>query len=235
MTAKRVLVVQNYENEGLGGLGKAFDETDLEIELHKSYSGEPLPTDASGYDALVILGGAQNALDDEGSPYFPHLLDLIREFEAKDLSVLGICLGSQLMARAFGGTNQVGGATEFGWKEVVALPAAELDPVLGRMSGPFPMFEWHDDTFGLPDRAELLASNDTVKNQAFRIGRAAYGFQFHFEADTELVAQWNTDFAHLLANKPGWLEGRYARELAEHGSAADAAGLAIARAWIATI
>jgi GMP synthase-like glutamine amidotransferase len=194
-----------------------------------------LPGTSNDHDAIVVLGGAQNALDDEICPYFPALVDLTRDFAEKDRSVLGICLGSQLLARAFGGKNQIGGATEFGWHEVSLTPAAKADPVLAALPQSFPIFEWHDDTFGLPENAVRLAGSAVAENQAFRLGRAAYGFQFHFEADTPMVRDWSASFAPLIAERhPDW-QDRLDGEIIRNGPDADAAGLAIARAWVATI
>ncbi|TPJ30103.1 type 1 glutamine amidotransferase [Mesorhizobium sp. B2-7-2] len=231
----RVLVVQNFDNEGLGQIGAALVEAGADIDLRKPYRGDTLPGDSTEHDAIVVLGGAQNALDDEICPYFPALLDLTRDFADKDRSVLGICLGSQLLARAFGGTNQIGGATEFGWHKVSLTPAAKSDPVLAAMPEKFPIFEWHDDTFGLPENAVRLACSAVAENQAFRLGRAVYGFQFHFEADTPMVRDWSTSFASLIGERhPDWA-GKLDDEMARNGPDADAAGLAIARAWVATI
>lgn len=231
----RVLVVQNYDNTGLGLVGTALAEAGAGIDLRKPYNGDVLPADASGHDALVMLGGVQNALDDGICPYFPALLDLTRDFGAKDRAVLGVCLGSQLIARAFGGENRIGGASEFGWCEVSLTPHAKDDAVLGALPEKFPIFEWHDDTFGLPGDAVRLAGNATVDNQAFRIGRAVYGFQFHFEADTALVREWSTAFHEMIDKRhPGWA-GQLDAEMARSGVAADAAGLAIARAWVSLI
>jgi GMP synthase-like glutamine amidotransferase len=231
----RVLVVQNFDNEGMGQVGAALAEAGAEIDLRKPYKGDALPDDASGHDAMVMLGGAQNALDDAQCPYFPALLDLIRDFDARDRGVLGICLGSQLIARAFGGNNQIGGATEFGWCEVSLTPEAESDAVLGALPEKFPTFEWHDDTFSLPKGAVRLAGSEGARNQAFRLGRAVYGFQFHFEADRPMVRGWSQTFASLIAARhPDWAD-RLDGEMAKNGPAADAAGLAIARAWVALI
>ncbi|MDX8436920.1 type 1 glutamine amidotransferase [Mesorhizobium abyssinicae] len=231
----RVLVVQNFDNEGLGQIGAALVEAGADIDLRKPYNGEALPGHSGEHDAMVVLGGAQNALDDELCPYFPELLDLTRDFADRDRSVLGICLGSQLLARAFGGENQIGGATEFGWHQVSLTPAAKADPVLAALPENFPIFEWHDDTFVLPQNAVRLAGSAVAENQAFRLGRAVYGFQFHFEADTPMVRDWSTSFASLIAERhPDW-NGRLDGEITRNGSDADAAGLAIARAWVATI
>jgi GMP synthase-like glutamine amidotransferase len=231
----RVLVVQNYDNTELGQVGVALAEADATLEIRRVHRGDVLPENAGAYDAAVVLGGGQNALDDAAYPYIPSLLELMRDFASKDRALLGICLGSQLLARAFGATNQIGGASEFGWRKVGLTDAARDDKVLGGLPGDFPTFQWHDDTFTLPEGAIRLASNDVAANQAFRIGRAAYGTQFHFEADRQLVQHWNTVFASYLAERqPGWME-RHESEAAEHGSAADEAGMAIARAWVRMI
>lgn len=235
MPPKRVLVVHNFDKTGLGNVGAALEEAGAETRTVMAHLGDELPVDASGHDALVVLGGAQNARDDENHPYFPQLLDLIRDFARQDRAVLGICLGSQLMARAFGGENRIGGATEFGWHSVSLTAHGKSDPVLSALPAAFPIFQWHDDTFALPEGAVHLASSAAAASQAFRIGRAAYGFQFHFEASRELVAQWNSDFSDWLAeHRPGWSD-RFEGEAALHGADADAAGLAIARAWVAAI
>ena len=231
----RVLIVQNYEKTGLGQVGTALEEAGAEIDIRQPYLGEALPADASGHDALVMLGGGQNALADADYPYFPALLDLMRDFAARDRSVLGICLGGQLLARAFGGENRIGTAPEFGWQKVSLTPDAGADAVLGALPGSFPIFQWHDDTFSLPQGAVRLAGNAAAENQAFRIGRAVYGFQFHLEADRAMVSEWSDGFADLIAQKqPDWPE-RLDDEMASMGIEADTAGLAIARAWVATI
>ncbi|RWK56327.1 type 1 glutamine amidotransferase [Mesorhizobium sp.] len=231
----RVLVVQNFDSEGLGQIGAALVEAGADIDLRRPYCGDTLPRDSAAHDAMVVLGGAQNALDDEICPYFPELLDLTRDFAGKDRAVLGICLGSQLVARAFGGENRLGTASEFGWHQVSLTPAATADPVLAALPENFPIFEWHDDTFVLPGNAVRLAGNEVAENQAFRIGRAVYGFQFHFEADRPMVRDWSASFASLIAERhPDWSD-RLDDEMARHGADADAAGLAIARAWVATI
>ncbi len=231
----RVLVVENFENAGLGQIGIAIAEAGGEIDLRRPYDGDVLPVTAGDHDALVVLGGAQNALADDVSPYFPALIDLIRDFEGKDRAIAGVCLGSQLIARAFGGENRIGGAREFGWQPVELTADARADAVLGALPQSFPIFQWHDDTFSLPQSAIRLAGSQVAENQAFRIGRAAYGFQFHFEADTGLVRQWSELFSPLIAERrPEWAQV-LEDEVARNGALADSAGLSIARAWVATI
>ncbi|MDW6025154.1 type 1 glutamine amidotransferase [Mesorhizobium sp. BAC0120] len=231
----QVLVVENYDNTGLGQVGTALAEAGAKIDLRRAHRGDPLPKEVNGYDATVVLGGGQNALADGEYPYFPQLLDMLREFEAGDRAVLGICLGSQMLARAFGGENHIGTASEFGWREVELTEAARIDAVLCALPPRFPIFQWHDDTFTLPARAERLAKNAAAENQAFRIGRATYGIQFHFEADRPLVRDWNAAYGSLIAERhPDWAD-RFEDEAARHGPDAETVGLAIARAWVKAI
>ena len=230
-----VLVVQNFEGASLGQVAIALDEANATVDTIRADKGEKLPKGANGYDALVVLGGGQNAMADDACPWLPALCDLMRDFSEADRSVLGICLGGQLLARAYGAQNIVGGATEFGWREVELTDDGVADPIFTGVDERFRTFEWHDDTFMLPSGAVRLAGSLDVHNQAFRMGRAAYGVQFHFEADRTMVEQWSDAFSALLAERqPGWTERR-PTEAALHGPQADAAGMTIARNWVRTI
>ncbi len=230
-----VLVVQNFENTGLGLVGRALEEAARPVFLIAAHQGARIPDTHDAHDALIVLGGGQNALDDAGSPWLPDLVALMRAFADADKAVLGICLGGQLLARALGGNNHIGTASEFAWQRVDLTDEGRRDPLFAGLDTRFSAFQWHDDTFSLPPRALHLASSAIVPVQAFRYGRAAYGVQFHFEADRDLVQHWNNAFADYLAEvQPGWTE-RHAREAAIHGPGADSAGLSIARAWVGLI
>lgn len=231
----RVLVVHNYEKTGLGLIARALEESEAHVDRVDAHMGEALPATPDGFDGLIVLGGAQNAVADDVHPYLPDLADLMREFAVSGRAVLGVCLGSQILARGLGARNLIGQAPEFGWKKVRLTDEGMLDPVMRAVPREFPIFQWHDDTFSLPDGAVRLASNPAALNQAFRFGRAAYGLQFHFEADTGLVAEWSIGFAReIAAREPNW-PVEHPREAAHNGRASDAAGLAIARAWTSLI
>jgi len=227
----RVLVIENYPNTPLGLVGAALDEGGAEVSVLRMHAGDPLPESDSSYDALVMLGGAQSAVDDADHPYLAAEAALARRFGDGDKPVLGICLGAQLLARAYGGTNILGRPPEFGWHPVRPTSAGARDPVLAAIGDAAPVFHWHTDTFTLPAGAVHLATSAITEQQAFRIGRAAYGIQFHFEAGTELVAAWTAELAEEIDRvRPDW-RVRHAEEAARHGAAADRVGLAIARAW----
>ncbi|CAN5238161.1 hypothetical protein BH10PSE9_BH10PSE9_08910 [soil metagenome] len=149
--------------------------------------------------------------------------------------MLGICLGAQLVARGHGATNLLGLPIEFGWHAVRPTLAGRADPVLSALGTGAPLFHWHLDTFTLPPGATHLAASGMTENQAFRIGRAVYGIQFHFEADRALVERWSRDFAPVIArHAPDWPE-RQPRDAERLGATADAVGLALARAWVGLI
>jgi GMP synthase-like glutamine amidotransferase len=228
----RVLVIENYPSTPLGQIGAALDEAGARIELCRAFEGEPPPAGHDAHDALVILGGEQTAVDDADYPHLPAIADLSLGFGAAGKAVLGVCLGAQLVARGHGAENILGRPIEFGWHAVRPTAAGRTDPLTAPLGDGAPIFHWHTDTFTLPPGAVHLAASERTDQQAFRLGRAVYGVQFHFEADRALVSRWNETFAsHIVAHTPDWPE-RHAGEAARHGARADAVGLAIARAWV---
>ncbi len=230
----RVLIVENTRHTHHGQIGVALHEAGAALDLVKPREGQPLPARPEA-DALVVLGGEQAATDDAEHPYLPHLAGLMAAYAAADRPVLGICLGSQILARAFGAENRLGVAHEHGWQEVALTAAGQADPVLGALPARFPVFQWHSDTFTLPPGAVHLAGSAGAAHQAFRLGRATYGTQFHFEASRAVAGRWMQAFpAAMEEARPGWTRD-FPAEAARHGAAADAHGLAIARAWVALI
>lgn len=231
----KIYVVLNMRGTAMGLLGKAIAEAGGEVQHCAAYSGEKLLTSADGFDALIVMGGEQNALNDADYPYFPDLLKLIRRFEAENKAVLGICLGSQLVARAFNGKNQVGGASEFAWSEVFLTDAAADDPLAATLPSEFRQFQWHDDTFALPTSAVRLAGSQAAENQMFRVGRACYGLQFHTEVGIDLAAEWCAMYRDILLEKdPDWLD--YAADEARlHGPGAENVSNGLLKAWLALV
>ncbi|AYM58735.1 GMP synthase [Agrobacterium sp. ATCC 31749] len=231
----RVAIIENMAGTPHGQIGVALREAAADIHVIRAYAGDSLPEDADDHDALVVLGGEQNAIDDVLYPYLPDLALLMKAFGDAGKAVMGVCLGSQLLARAYGGENILSGPPEFGWQDVSLTPEGLSDPLLAGQQQNFPIFQWHCDTFTLPPDATRLATNAATQNQAFRIGRAAYGTQFHFEASTEVVDEWCRRFPGSVERmSPGWLEN-YGDHRGTRAQMADMAGLEIARAWIRLI
>ena len=231
----RVAVIENMKSTPLGSLGPALAEAKAEIEHFYPWIDGKLPAGIADHDALVVLGGEQNAIDDANYPYLPGLAQLMRDFAEADKAVLGICLGAQILARAYGAENQLNAGLEFGWHSISKSEDGHADPLLSNLEADFTTFQWHSDTFTLPQGATRLAVSELTQNQAFRIGRAAYGTQFHFEASASVIDSWKGEFAESIEQmEPGWHE-RYAALASAHAAASDATGLAIGRNWVRMI
>ncbi len=130
------------------------------------------------------------ANDEMQHPWIPSECLLLRKCTEKELPVVGICLGGQLLAKALGAVVEQNPHAEVGWFPVTPNARGLEDPVMGAAGGHPIVYHWHQDTFHLPGGAELLAHSRLCERQAYKIGDFAYGFQFHPEADAQLVAEW---------------------------------------------
>lgn len=193
---RRILVFQHVPYELLGTLNPQLKQAGFRIR-YVNFGREPEATpDISDYQGLVILGGPMSADDDARYPHLATEVRVIREALERDLPVLGICLGSQLLARALGARIRRNPVKEIGWYTVTPTPAGQQDRLIGRFGGPRRIFQWHGDTFDLPHGATHLASSEFCSHQAFRYGEKAYGLQFHLEVDQPLIERWLTVPAH---------------------------------------
>ena len=208
---RKLLVFQHVPLEPLGTLNRQFKDAGFRIR-YINFDRTPSPSvDPSRYHGLVVLGGPMAADQVERYPHLAHEMDIIRRAADLGMPVLGICLGAQLIAAAFGGKTLRRAAPEFGWVEVRPTPAGRDDPLIGRFSASESVYQWHSDTFTLPHEAVHLAESDRCRYQAFRLYDHVYGFQFHLEADADLIRRWIT--------APGHVE-----LLARHGLRPDDAG-----------
>jgi len=228
-----LLVIENYPKAELAAFGRIAARLGYSWKVVRAYAGEDLPQETSAFSGLIVLGGGQNALADEQYPHLPAVCDLIRTFHEADRPVLGICLGCQLIARALGGGNVLDKPIEFGWHRVTPTGEGHSDPVIKHLGPGGPLFHWHTDTVTLPVGAVHLAESAMTPIQAFRVGRATYAIQFHFEAALEDVRVWSHHLAsEIQPHTPDWPE-RLDAEAARHAAHADAIGKSLAEAWLA--
>ena len=196
MPRPKVLVFQHVPFEPLGTLDPLLKDAGFRIR-YVNFGREPeARPELERYEALIVLGGPMNA--DQINTY-PNLLtevEIIREAVERDMSVLGICLGAQLLAKALGGTVARNEVREIGWYDVELTEAGRNDPVLSTFAPRQEVFQWHEDGIELPSGCELLASSPASPVQAFRHGEHAYGFQFHLEANEPLIERWLDVPAH---------------------------------------
>jgi GMP synthase (glutamine-hydrolysing) len=176
-----ILVLQHCPVTPVGILGETLARRGAALDIRMPHHGDALPEAPAGFDGLVVLGGPMHAGDDAGYPAFPPMLELIRRFHQQARPVLGVCLGAQLIARAFGGGVWPFGGLEIGYLPVQLTPAGRRDPLLKGLAPEQRLMQLHEDSFDIPSGAVRLMSNGACANQALRVGRTTYGFQFHFE------------------------------------------------------
>jgi GMP synthase (glutamine-hydrolysing) len=147
------------------------------------------PDAADTYDAIMVFGGAMHPDQDAEHPWLADEAAFLRDAMERDVPLLGVCLGAQLIARAAGGSVGPARAAEVGWHVVEPNAAGREDPVLGVMPPRFEAFQWHYYNFELPAGAELLAENDAAR-QAYRLGERTWGMQFHPEVTRHMLDYW---------------------------------------------
>ncbi len=208
MARPKILVFQHVPYEPLGTLDPLLKEAGFRIRyVNFGRNAEEIPQ-LDRYDGLIVLGGPMNSDQIDSYPNLKTEVSLIRQAADNDMSVLGICLGAQLLAKALGGTVSRNKDREIGWYDVELTEAGITDPVLGAFAPRQRVFQWHEDGIGLPPGAVHLASSPASAVQAFRYGEHAYGLQFHLEVNAPLVERWLTvpDNRAILAAEAGRVE-----------------------------
>lgn len=186
------LVLTNAAHEGPGLLATWLPEEGLELEVVPLWDGAAVPATLEGYDALVVMGGPQDAYDDSSAPWLADVKGLLRSAVAQGVPTLGVCLGAQLLALALGGEVGPGDkGPELGARLVAKRDAAGADPLCWDLPLSPLVVQWHWDAItALPPASTLLMAGTTYPHQAFRVGERAWGLQFHAECDEDLVRAW---------------------------------------------
>ena len=214
----------------LARLGHAIDQ-------RQPHHGGALPAEPEkSYDALIVFGGAMSAYDDADHPTLRDVADAIAGFTAADKPVLGICLGAQQIARAFGQPHRTLDWMEFGFTPFQVCDSAKGDPVLAGLPVP-PIAQVHGDSYLPPPGSARLLSGDTCHEQAFRLGRATYGFQAHFEVSSSTLTTWfdylNNQERQKLGPDSDARIAAFRAQIPDRLPAAQAFGREVTRRWAA--
>jgi len=180
----RIVAFRHVPYEGCGVIHDVLEPRGVSIQ----YADRTQPPDLTTADALIFLGGPMSVND--GLPYLECEMAIIREAVARRQPVLGICLGSQLIAKALGAEVRPNPAKEIGWYDLKFTEAGLADPLFRGVRPVEMVFHWHYETFGLPKGAELLASSELCVNQAVRFNATSCGLQFHLEVTPEMISDW---------------------------------------------
>jgi GMP synthase (glutamine-hydrolysing) len=214
MSRPKILVFQHVPYEPLGTLDPLLKEAGFRIR-YVNFGRDPQQRPSlDRYAALIVLGGPMNAHQIDTYPNLAAEVEMIREAVDDGMSVLGICLGAQLLAKALGGRVARNEHREIGWYDVRLTAAGRADPVLSSFASRQRVFQWHEDGISLPPDVPPLASSPASPVQAFRYGDHAYGFQFHLEVDASLVERWLTVPANqpMLAAESGRVDPQQIRQ-----------------------
>jgi GMP synthase (glutamine-hydrolysing) len=195
----QTLAIRHVPFEDLGLLGPLLAERDHEIRYVEAPTADLVKLDALAPDLLVVLGGPIGVYENDRYPFIDAEVALLTRRLAAGKPTLGICFGSQLMAKALGARVYASGVKEIGWAPV-ELTSEGATSCLRHLATA--VLHWHGDTFDLPVGAVRLASTAACRNQAFRAGRHALGLQFHAEAHGPQLEAWFVGHACEIAGTP---------------------------------
>ena len=201
MSPARVLVVEHEQNAGAGLVGERLDAAGVAWEVVGPAAGREVPTDASGYDGVVVLGGTPGPTDDHAADWLPRVRLLIADCLTRSTPYLGICLGAQLLAVVAGGeVVEAPRGPELGLTPLRLTDHAAGDPLLDGLPAEVTALQWHYlEVSRLPAGSTTMCSSDRCENQAFRVGEVAWGLQFHLEALGSTAREWAAEGEELAA------------------------------------
>ncbi len=215
--------------------GALYDSL-LPVERHASHAPfayPGIPSEVGDYAGLLVLGGPMSANDTDKHPFLSQTMDLIRKFAAEDRPVLGICLGAQVIARAFGGEVYRMDLLESCFHTMQVTPEGRRDPVFSALGPDVTSFQNHFEAVRNLRDAVPLATGGACPIQAFRIGRATYATQFHPEVTLDIVRDWIRKFGTAFTEDEPRLLTDLDRQFAENFARARAQCQALVRGWMA--
>lgn len=183
------LILKHVAHEGPGLLQDYLDQHGHSYQIVELEHGEPIPS-YQDFDVIALMGGPMNVYQEDDYPFLAEETRLIEKALAEEKPILGFCLGAQLLAKAAGARIKENLWKEIGNKEVHLTEAGLKDPLFKGFGATFPVFQWHGDTFELPGKGTNLAESDECRHQVLKIGKKAYGLQFHLELTSLMLEEW---------------------------------------------
>jgi len=184
-----ILFIKHAKTEGLGTLENFFRQTDWQIKVVELWQSKSLPS-VDDCEAIISLGGPMNVYETDKYPFLQKEAAFLKDAIKNEVPVLGICLGAQLLAKIAGAKITKAPEKEIGWSKVYFTKDAYHDVLFRGLENPLDVFQWHEDTFDIPNGVTLLATAKICRNQAFRFSKCAWGLQFHPEMTENMFEAW---------------------------------------------
>ena len=187
---RKVLVFQHVAHKILGTLNPTLKASGLNMRYVNFERTPDEHPSVQKYNGLIILGGHMGVYEAEKYTHIKVEMQLIEEALKKDIPILGICLGAQLLAHVLGAPVRKNHEKEIGWCDIDLTDGGLKDPLLSHFRPREKIFQLHGDTFDIPQSAVHLAKSEVCHGQAFRYGDKVYGLQFHLEVDAPMIQRW---------------------------------------------
>ncbi len=189
---KPVAIFRHKAVEGPAYFATYLQSRQIPYVVIRIDAGDPVPSEVTTYAGLCFMGGPMSVNDD--LPWLPPVLALIRDAVARDVPVIGHCLGGQLIAKALGAAVTRNPVKEIGWGTVDVLGHAQARHWLGDDLRDFLSYHWHGETFAIPDGATRIMSSEWCANQAFVMGKH-FAMQCHVEMTADMIRSWCREWA----------------------------------------
>jgi GMP synthase (glutamine-hydrolysing) len=201
-----ILILQHFWCETPGIFLDVLNEHGIPTGTVRGFMGETYPADLSAYSGVVVMGGPMGVYEENRYPWLRQEDALLKTAIQQDLPTLGVCLGSQLIAKAAGAEVKPGPHKEIGWYPLTLSLEAQQDPLWRSFPATFEAFEWHGDIFSLPPGAVSLASSELYPHQAFRLGQRVYALLFHLEVTAAMAKTMLDTFADEVASVRAYID-----------------------------
>ena len=230
---QNALVIQHLAFEDLGNLRPVLEQRGYQVVYQQAGVDDLSLIDPLQSDLFIILGGPIGVYEDDDYPFIQDELRLLEKRLAKDLPTLGICLGSQLIARALGAAVYPSGhGKEVGWGKLQLSSAGKGSCLRYLDASETAVLHWHGDTFDLPADAVLLASSPQYQNQAFCWGNNCLGLQFHPEVTARGMERWFIGHACEIASISGKSVSQLRADTQLHAPALEAMACCFWNEWL---
>ena len=197
----RSYILQHVQIESPGLITRALQSAQIQPDIIRIFEGRPVPKEMGEALGLVVMGGPMGVYERDRYPFLRDEMRLIEQALREEKPVLGVCIGSQLIAAVLGATVTPGKRKEIGWHWITLTDAGQRDPLWQENASSFVAWHWHSDRFDLPLGAVSLASSEMTSCQAFRYGARTYGFLFHIEVTAAILKDMVATFAGELGTE----------------------------------